>query len=104
MFPTSFWLFIISFKGTYKGCGHTYTSTVQADHALDPIDPTPLTPWQASHGFTASVQGLDANSQYTLVIQDAGLFYLHGVYINIPGAGFNIENGEVCLFCAIIMM
>ncbi|XP_072033603.1 uncharacterized protein C56G2.4-like [Amphiura filiformis] len=81
--------------GTYEGCGHIYTSDIEEDHRLDPIDPDPLTPWQTSHGFSASVQGLaDTSAHYTLVIQDVGFIFLHGVYINIPGDSFDIANGE----------
>ena len=71
-------------------------SEVEADHPLDPIEPTPLTPWQSSNSFSAAVPNLaDTDSQYTLVVQDVGHFFLHGVFINIPGDTLNHEDGEV---------
>ena len=83
-------------KGTYQACQHNYTTNVKADHNLDPIDPTSLTPWQAAHGFSATAQGLeDTDALYTLVVVDAGYFFLHGVYVDIPGDNFDIKMGKV---------
>ena len=71
---------------------------VEADHVLDPVDPPILTPYQTSKGFSISLEGdLDPEAQYTLIIQDAGFFFVHGVYINIPGDDFDIANGQVWL-------
>ena len=65
------------------------------------MNPIPLEPFKASKGFSATVEGnpLDPNAQYTLVIQDAGFFFLHGIYINIPGDNFDIKNGQVGFEC-----
>ncbi|XP_072032898.1 uncharacterized protein C56G2.4-like [Amphiura filiformis] len=81
--------------GSYEACGHSYTSEGEADHTLDPINPEVLTPWQASYGFTASVQGIEEpNALYTLIIVDGGFFFLHGVYVDIPGNNFDIKFGK----------
>ena len=67
------------------------------DHVLDPISPEPLTPWQASQGFSASIQTVGSgrfgnvmsgrNDKYTIIIVDAGYFFIHGLYIDIPAPG-----------------
>lgn len=88
--------FYLTLTGSYKGCGNTYETNVEADHVLNPVNPIPIEPFQASHGLSVSVQGpLDSNAQYTLVMQDAGFFPLRGLFINIPGNNFTISNGQV---------
>ncbi|XP_072035205.1 uncharacterized protein [Amphiura filiformis] len=84
--------------GTYQGCGNTFVSSVEADHVLDPVNPPLITPYQSSKGFSVSIEGqLDPDAQYTLIIQDAGFLFLHGLFINIPGDDLDIADGEAIL-------
>ena len=90
----------------------------EAIHKLNPIVPAPLTPWQTSQGFMASIQGMETElgrrlsglfaglgirreTKYTLMVVDPGYFNLHALYIDIPvGADgiFDYMQGKVRSF------
>ncbi|KAL8614384.1 hypothetical protein ACOMHN_007722 [Nucella lapillus] len=77
-------------SGSYQSCGNTYR--VEAvTQTIDPTERTFISLWSANHRPKVTWRS-EVNKLYTLIVWDAGSFFMHGIMYNINGS--SADNGQ----------
>lgn len=74
--------------GSYKACDGTFTTTTGKTIVLDPSSDVVHKPWDLRDAPKITWDA-EPGHYYTVVMQDVGFKFFHGVYINIEGNNFD---------------
>ena len=85
---------VIYILGQYIGCGNTYTVDTWSAN-IDPIQPEIVQPWYV-RSLPEMTWTYTEGEYYTLLVQDVGYTFNHGLYTNIQGNDIASSDVSPC--------